>query len=337
MAAPAAVPLAKSVLPWVATGIDALGSIFGGVGGARAARQQAEQEDRDWRYGRSDRFQELGQADRQFGARLDDDSRRYLASLGIDIDRMYQDDRQFGAQLGEDSRQFGARLGQEERQFGSEFGLQRMGALDERATQAARLQRALNTSGLQDRAAFLLNQRLGMGPASFAQGGAAPVLDSLRGVAGSYQPGQGGMDFSVLRSAIGRMTSGADDPGAYQRGPDYQSAQYQTQRSSTGYTPTNYRARSAGEMEQEANRNQAISRYTSSNLQRNRNQAQREIARINQGVPAQYDMQAGSPQAMGMPTPVRRDQRGAPLPQPTYRQPSGSMAAQRRFTPYITE
>lgn len=338
-----------AALPPVATGINALGSILTGVSGAKQARQNAEQQAANQRYARSDEYQELGQRDRQFGANLDDASRRYLASLGIDIDRLAQDDRQFAGRLGEESAQFGAELGQRDRQFGAEFGLDRMGRLDDRATQAARLQRSLNTSGLQDRAAFMLNQRLGMGPASFAQGGAAPVLDSLRGAASSYQPGQGGMDFGALRSAIGRMTSGADDPGVYQQGEQFRGpgAQYQAQRSTTGYTPTNYQARGAGEMEQEANRNQAISRYTSSNLQRNRNAAQRELGRIDEGVPSQYDARAGSNPmraGQGAVTPaaaVSPNAAAMAVPQGTGR-PSGSrptrddaMAAAKRFTPYL--
>lgn len=269
----------------IGTGINAIGSILTGSSQARQARQNAEQADRNWRYGRADQYQELGQNDRQFGATLDDRSRQFLASLGIDIDRLYQDDRQFGAKLNEEAAQFAFDRGQADRQFGANYNIDRMGKLDERATSAARLQRALNTSPLQDRAMYMLNQRLGMSPGSYAQGGAAPLLEGLRNASGNYQQGQGGMDFSVLRNAIGRMTSGADDPGAY-RAEMYKSGpEYKAQRSTASYTPTNYKPMSAGELQRDANYNQAMSRYTSSNLQRNRDAALNEMQRIRQGPP----------------------------------------------------
>lgn len=314
----------------IGTGINALGSIFSGSSAAKQAKQNADQADRNWRYGRADQYQELGQNDRQFGATLDDRSRQFLASLGIDIDKLYQDDRQFGFSQGQQDRQFGAKLnedaaqfgydraqadrqfgferGQADRQFGANYNIDRMGKLDERATNAARLQRALNTAPLQDRAMYMLNQRLGMSPSAYAQGGAAPLLEGLKSAAGSYQQGQGGMDTSALRSAISRMTSGADDPGAYrpesyQAGTPYQGTGYkpgpefQTQKSTTSYTPTNYKPMSARELQRDADYNQAISRYTSSSLQKNRDQARGELQRIQDypkvGIPAPSTRELG--------------------------------------------
>jgi hypothetical protein len=153
-----------------------------------------------------------------------------------------------------------------------------------------------------------------MSPAAFAQGGAAPVLEGLRSAAGSYTPGGGGMDFSALRGAIGRMTSGADDPGAYQPGQQYQGAGYEAQRSTTNYTPTKYRPNTPGAMQQDADRNQAINRYTYSTSEKNRNIAQAELGRINAGVP--------SPPPQGAPSrPPLQDH---------------AAAVQRRFMPYTS-
>jgi hypothetical protein len=121
-------------------------------------------------------------------------------------------------------------MGQSNQQFGANFNMNRAGALDQRAQQAAAVQRQVNLNPMADRAAYMLAQRAGAAPAAFqprdftrggipgrgqATGGFGDVLNAQRAAAGQYKAGMGGMDPSALIAARDRLQSQADVPGMY--------------------------------------------------------------------------------------------------------------------------
>jgi hypothetical protein len=121
-------------------------------------------------------------------------------------------------------------MGQSDRQFGANFNTNRVGQMDQRAQQAAALQRQINLNPLADRAAYMLAQRAGAMPAAFqprdytqggipgrgqATGGLADVLNAQRTAAGNYKAGMGGMDPAALIAARNRLQFQGDMPGMY--------------------------------------------------------------------------------------------------------------------------
>jgi hypothetical protein len=161
-------------------------------------------------------------------------------------------------------------LGQDDKQFGANFNLSRMGALDERATDAADAQRRLSLAPLTDRASYMLQARAGAAPQAFqardftkgsapgsgaAQGGFAPSLALQATAAEQYKAGMGGVDTSALQAALSRLTSMSG-------------------------VPEEYSAQTSGNAQLEDVYNSALSDFYSAKLERNRAEAHRKLVAL---------------------------------------------------------
>lgn len=121
-------------------------------------------------------------------------------------------------------------LGQNDRQFQQNSNLDRAKYLDDRATNAARLQQRLNMAPMADRASYLLQQRLGVSPGPVqirdyttgtmpgegqVGGGATDVLGAMQRLNSAYQPGAGGFDTRGLTDALAQLRDPSQVPGMY--------------------------------------------------------------------------------------------------------------------------
>lgn len=130
-------------------------------------------------------------------------------------------------QLAEQKREYDANLAQrqaEAAQAGGQFGRT---TGDTEAQAAVRAQTQLNTAPIADKAQALILARMGVSPGAFqprdyTQGQAslttphaapgANVATTMQNAAANYQPGQGGVDTSVLKALIAKMTGSSGLP-----------------------------------------------------------------------------------------------------------------------------
>lgn len=122
-------------------------------------------------------------------------------------------------------------MGQQDAQYGQTSNMNRQQLLDQRLGQASQVQNQLNMNPLRDRAAFMMQSRLGVPPAAFQardftrgtmpgagnpSGGMAPVANAMQTAAGQYRAGAGGMDDSALRAQMAGLRDQSQMPGMYQ-------------------------------------------------------------------------------------------------------------------------
>jgi hypothetical protein len=120
-------------------------------------------------------------------------------------------------------------MGQNDRQFAQSNAMQRAQYMDQRATQAADLQRRANLTPLSDRASFFMQHLAGAGPQAFqardftrgtmpGSGTANTQLNTpaLQKAMQSYTSGAGGMSNEALTSAIQQLRDPSQAPTQYQ-------------------------------------------------------------------------------------------------------------------------
>lgn len=171
--------VSKWASPVIASGVQALGSLLGGLGQGQASREQLRLQKQLAAMQARQNWEQMGMGDRQFGQQANLNRSQYL------------DQRAVGA----------ADL--QKRMAGLPMADRAMYMMTQRAGQVPGAFQARDYT------------RGGMPGAGQATGGYAPVLDAQRASAAQYTAGAGGLDPRALQAAQERLQSMAGVPAEY--------------------------------------------------------------------------------------------------------------------------